>query len=157
MNDILLWRHAEAEPGEPDAERELTAKGRRQAEKMAAWLDRQLPANCRILCSPTARTLQTIKRLDRKFRSCDALLPDADAQEALALCRSSDRGEPVLLVGHQPMLGTLASLLLTGSAQPWTVRKGSVVWIAARKEKEDEREGNALYLKAVLPPELAGK
>lgn len=160
MNEIILWRHAEAEPGkpdEPDVARELTAKGQRQAKKMADWLDRQLPANCKILCSPAARTLQTVKPLGRKIRECDALLPDADVQAALALCRSSDRGETVLLVGHQPMLGTLASLLLTGIEQAWTVRKGAIVWIAPRKEKEDKEEGNALYLKLVLPPELVGK
>jgi phosphohistidine phosphatase len=160
MNDIILWRHAEAEPSkpdEPDAARELTAKGHRQAQKMAAWLDRQLPANCKILCSPSLRTLQTVKPLGRKYRECDALLPDAEVQAALALCRSSDRGEAVLLVGHQPMLGTLASLLLTGMDQPWTVRKGAVVWLAPRKEKEDKEKGNALYLKVVLPAELAGK
>lgn len=157
MNEILLWRHAEAESGEPDIERRLTAKGHKQAEKMAAWLDRQLPANCRILCSPAARTLQTVKPLDRKYRECEALLPDADVQAALALCRSSERGEPVLLVGHQPMLGMLASLLLTGLEQPWTVRKGAVVWIAPRKEKDDPEEGKQLYLKLVLPPELVGK
>jgi phosphohistidine phosphatase len=26
--DLVLWRHAEAEPGEPDMGRRLTAKGR---------------------------------------------------------------------------------------------------------------------------------
>ncbi|MGB6053615.1 MAG: histidine phosphatase family protein, partial [Burkholderiaceae bacterium] len=41
--ELILWRHADAEPGEPDLERALTAGGRRQAAKMAAWLDRKLP------------------------------------------------------------------------------------------------------------------
>src|SRR5687767_291721 len=56
--DLILWRHAEAEdglPGAPDAGRELTARGRRQAMKMAGWLDRNLPSGCRILCSPARR------------------------------------------------------------------------------------------------------
>ena len=36
--DLILWRHAEAEAGEPDDGRALTSKGHKQAEKMAAWL-----------------------------------------------------------------------------------------------------------------------
>ena len=45
--DLILWRHAEAEPGEPDLGRRLTAKGIQQAERMAKWLDRHLPATTR--------------------------------------------------------------------------------------------------------------
>src|SRR5436190_21449722 len=37
--DLILWRHADAEPGEPDIGRRLTAKGLKQAERVAAWLD----------------------------------------------------------------------------------------------------------------------
>ena len=36
--NLLLWRHAEAQDGDPDLARELTARGRKQAEKMAHWL-----------------------------------------------------------------------------------------------------------------------
>jgi len=37
--DLILWRHAEAEDGDgrtPDAKRRLTARGEKQARKMAA-------------------------------------------------------------------------------------------------------------------------
>ena len=37
--DLILWRHAEAEPGEPDLGRRLTSKGLKQAERMGEWLD----------------------------------------------------------------------------------------------------------------------
>ncbi len=43
MMDLILWRHAEAEkanPGSDDLTRALTAKGEKQATRMAAWLDR---------------------------------------------------------------------------------------------------------------------
>lgn len=156
MNDLILWRHAEAEPGEPDMERKLTPKGHKQAAKMAAWLDRQLPANCRILCSPAERTLQTVKPLDRKYRICEALAPDLEARKALEACGQSDRGEPVLIVGHQPMLGQIASLLLAGVEQPWSIRKGSIVWIAKHKLREEE-DTASFYIKAALPPEMTGK
>ena len=31
--DLILWRHADAEPGEPDDQRRLTAKGKKQARR----------------------------------------------------------------------------------------------------------------------------
>ena len=39
--DLILWRHCEAEPGEPDLGRRLTSKGLKQGERMAQWLDTQ--------------------------------------------------------------------------------------------------------------------
>ena len=66
--DLILWRHAEAEPGEPDLGRRLTAKGIQQAERMAKWLDRHLPATTRILTSPADRAEQTARALKRKYR-----------------------------------------------------------------------------------------
>ena len=35
--ELILWRHAEAEPGEPDAQRALTSKGIRHAARMGAY------------------------------------------------------------------------------------------------------------------------
>ena len=57
--ELILWRHAEAEIGEPDAGRVLTAKGHKQAWKMAEWFDANLPDRCRILVSPATRAVQT--------------------------------------------------------------------------------------------------
>lgn len=151
--DILLWRHAEAEIGEPDEGRALTTKGGRQAQKMAHWLERNLPSRCRILVSPTVRTLQTVQALERKFRICPEIAPDASPEALLAAANWPDGKEPVLLVGHQPTLGQTASLLLTGSPQNWTIRKGNVWWIA-RRERDGVGEN---YLKAVVAPDLVMK
>ena len=67
--DLILWRHAEAEDLEEteegcgaDLSRRLTPKGERQALRMAAWLDRQLPEGVRVYCSPAVRTEQKIGR-----------------------------------------------------------------------------------------------
>ena len=56
-----------------DLSRRLTAKGRKQASKMAVWLNTQLPDGCRILVSPSARTIETVKALDRKYKIVDEL------------------------------------------------------------------------------------
>jgi phosphohistidine phosphatase len=151
--DLILWRHAEAEEGEPDENRVLTVKGQKQAARMAAWLDRNLPNGCRILASPTVRTIQTVEALGRKFKIDTQLAPDTTPKKILAAANWPDNREPVLVVGHQPSLGQTAALLLSGHAQEWTIRKGAVWWISQRERGDDS--GN--YLKSVMAPDLVIK
>src|SRR5258705_13797921 len=81
--DLILCRHAEAEPGEQDLGRRLTAKGIQQAERMADWLDRHLPATTRVLSSPADRAQQTAQALERKFRGVPALVPGGTGSAVL--------------------------------------------------------------------------
>src|SRR5580765_2212619 len=111
--DLILWRHAEAEPGEPDLGRRLTAKGIQQAERMGKWLDRHLPSTTRILVSPADRAEQTARALKRKYRVVRELAPGASVTSVLAAAGWPDAREPVLIVGHQPTLGEVAAFLLT--------------------------------------------
>ncbi|KAF1037814.1 MAG: Phosphohistidine phosphatase SixA [Herbaspirillum frisingense] len=148
--DLILWRHAEAELGEPDEGRALTPKGHKQAAKMAEWLDRNLPESCRILVSPATRTLQTVEALGRKYKVHPELAPDKSAEHLLRAANWPDSREPVLIVGHQPTLGLVASQLICGHPQEWSLRKSNVWWIAQR-ERGDVTTN---YLKAVIAPEL---
>lgn len=148
--DLILWRHAQAEVGEPDEGRELTQQGRKQALRMGAWLDRSLPSGCKILCSPTVRTLQTVEALGRKYKIVPEVGPLASAADVLNVVGWPDAKTAVMVVGHQPWLGEVASWLLTGVEQDWTVKKSSAWWISHRQRDE----GNELFLKAVLSPEF---
>jgi phosphohistidine phosphatase len=151
--DLILWRHAEAfemREVQDDLERALTPKGERQAQRMAAWINRHLPSSARVLVSPARRTQQTAAALDRKFKTVPALAPDGDVEGLLHSARWPEAREPVLVVGHQPTLGLAAAYLLSGQAQPWSVRKGGVVWLRCR-----EREGDLqVLLHAVVGPDL---
>jgi phosphohistidine phosphatase len=149
--DLILWRHAEAEPGEPDFERRLTSKGVKQAERMGAWLDRHLPEDARILASPAVRAQQTALGLQRKFKTVDGLAPGASVSAALAAANWPDSPEAVLLVGHQPTLGAVASFLLSGEEAWWSVKKGAVWWIANR----DRGSSSAVALRVVIGPDFA--
>ena len=154
--ELILWRHADAEPGsrdKPDEARELTEKGRKQARKMAEWLNRTLPADCRILSSPAVRTVQTVEALGRKFTTDRALAPDVGADSILRAAGWPDADGTVLVVGHQPTLGNVASLLIAGKQQGWHLRKGSICWIANKADEEDD----APFIKAILAADLAGK
>ena len=138
--NLILWRHAEAEvqrEGQSDLERELTSKGRRQAKRMAEWLEARLPATTRILVSSSARTLQTVEPLDRRFVTVEPLAPEHSVDELLLAAGWPDgRDTTVLVVGHQPTLGMAAARLLCGSDQAWAMKKGAVWWLERR-----EREG----------------
>ncbi len=148
--DLILWRHAEAEPGEPDDLRALTGRGQKQALRMAEWLDRMLPNGCRILASPAQRTVQTVEALERRFKVHRGLAQDATSASLIEAANWPDNREPVVLVGHQPALGRLAALLVSGVEQDWTIRKGNVWWLGQR-ERGDER---GTFLRAVMAPEL---
>ncbi|OYU28027.1 MAG: histidine phosphatase family protein [Burkholderiales bacterium PBB2] len=159
--DLILWRHAEAEllpEGGTDVARRLTPKGERQAQRMAAWLNSRLAANCRVIASPAVRTHRTALALGRDLHLLPALLPDAQPQALLEAAGwsltgpSPDPGADaasVLVVGHQPTLGRVAALLLSAQDQAWAVKKGAIWWLRAR-----ERHGRPeVTLHTVLAPD----
>jgi phosphohistidine phosphatase len=150
--DLILWRHAEAfdaDDGSEDLERALTARGERQAARMAHWLNQHLPATTRILASPARRAQQTAAALERKFKTVPALAPDAGPVALLSAARWPEAKEPVLVIGHQPTLGLVAAQLLAGHAQPWSVKKGAVWWLRRRDRAGDDQT----VLVAVRGPE----
>jgi phosphohistidine phosphatase len=150
MMDLILWRHCEAEPGEPDLGRRLTSKGLKQAERMAQWLDSHLPDTCRVLVSPADRAQQTAVALQRKFKTVPELAPGATVAAVLAAANWPDSREPVLIVGHQPTLGAVVSFLLSGEEAYWSVRKGAVWWLSNRAKEG----GAAVVLKVVVAPDF---
>jgi phosphohistidine phosphatase len=151
--DLILWRHAEAfemREVQEDMDRALTPKGERQAQRVATWLNRQLPSTARVLSSPARRAQQTAAALDRKVRTAPELAPDTTVEAFLHATRWPESREPVLVVGHQPTLGLVAAYLLSAQAQAWSVRKAGVWWLRGR-----EREGELqVVLHAVISPEL---
>jgi phosphohistidine phosphatase len=147
--DLILWRHTEAEDGLPDINRELTGRGRKQASRMADWLNPRLPPDIRVLVSPATRTRQTAQALGREFEEMPALAPGASADDLLAAAGWPDAAYPVLIVGHQPTLGQVAMQLLAGQAGDLSVKKGGVWWFQGR-----ERAGQLeVVLRAVAAPD----
>ena len=147
---LILWRHAEAEDGggKPDSERELTKKGRKQADRMAAWLRSRIDKEWRILVSPARRTLQTVEPLGLPYEEHDAVGLAADEKTLLHAVGWPDSKRDVLVVGHQPTLGDAAAVLL-GAEEGQSIRKGAIWWFAMR-QRGDRRE---TVLKHVMSPE----
>ncbi len=131
-------------------QRSLTARGEKQAKRMAGWLDRQLPEGTRIVCSPARRCEQTVLALGRKYKLRDELAPDATPDGLLAAAGWPNGKSVMLVVGHQPALGQAIALLLGMQQDSCPVRKGSVWWIRTR-----ERDGDVqTVVVTVQAPEL---
>ena len=153
MMDLILWRHAEAEEaqdGSDDLTRALTPRGEKQAARMAAWLDRQLPEGLRVLASPARRTEQTADALGRKFKMRAELLPGGTPEDLLELAQWPRARGAVLIVGHQPVLGQTIAQLLGLQAPECAVRKGAVWWLRQRQRLDESQT----VLMAVQSPEF---
>lgn len=148
--ELILWRHADAEDGTPDMERQLTAKGEKQASVVARFLHQRLPKNTRIIVSPSVRAQQTVHALTRNFEIIDSIAPGASPQALLDAANWPDYSEAVLLVGHQPALGEAVALSMTGNPEYWSIKKGAIWWLSRR-----ERDGDyQTHLRMVISPEF---
>lgn len=153
--ELLLWRHAEAADasiGQPDLKRSLTKKGKAQARRIAEWLREHRPADLRILVSPAERCQQTARALALPYETEVRLGISAEVADVLAAANwpggLGKDGGAVLLVAHQPTLGRLAALLLSGEEADWNIKKGALWWFSTR---EGETE---TVLRGALGPDM---
>lgn len=147
--ELILWRHAEAEPKSAngtDEARELTPKGRKQAKRAAAWLTARLKGRYVLLSSPAARTRQTALALTGDVRLVDELGPESTATRILQAAGWPTAGGTIIVVGHRPGLNRTASLLMTGREREWEMKKGGLWWFQARED------GEPAFLRAVAGP-----
>src|SRR5262245_34469353 len=105
--DLILWRTAEAEENSQDLERPLTARGRKQCERVAGWLDQRLPSRFAVISSPALRAKQTAESLGIPVKPDKALAPGASARQILETAGWPDYKGVVVLVGHQPDLSSV--------------------------------------------------
>jgi phosphohistidine phosphatase len=151
--NLILWRHAEAEDtASSDLARQLTSRGRKQAQSVAKWLKQRLDPDAVILVSPAARTVQTVEALTDQYRTVDEIAPGADASDVLAAAGWPEGIAPtVVVVGHQPTLGLVASQLVAGQHTEWVIKKGGLWWLSTRGRNGDEQ----VVVRAVVSPDLA--
>ena len=112
---VYLCRHAKAAPGEPDEARELTGKGRQQAQELGERLAALPEPPASVLSSPLVRARQTAEAIaaatGAPLEVDGRLAPGATLthlREAVA-----GRPGPVATVGHQPDCSEIA-LAATG-------------------------------------------
>jgi len=126
MPQLLIVRHAIAEDreeaarlGHKDAERPLTKKGVKRMKAIATCIAHQIPTPVCILTSPLLRAQQTAELLAAAFPETtltfeQQLVPGASPDQLIKhLNKQIEEGTGVI-VGHEPDLSSLISLLLFG-------------------------------------------
>ncbi len=153
---LYLVRHGAAAMKEADATRSLTEMGRAESERIAAWMARTLVCRApRFYHSGKARAEQTATIIAAPFRGATVeaghdLAPDADP--ALWAKHLAKTAHDIVLVGHFPHLIRLASLLITGHAEPHVIalEKAGVACLV----RDDNRAWSLRWL--VQPSVLVG-
>jgi phosphohistidine phosphatase len=143
MMHVYLVRHAIAHERDAarwprDSERPLTSDGERRFRRAARGLAHHLPRSAVILTSPFARARSTAEllaeiaqlRAPQECKPLSAGEPAQDVFEAIDHLRDPE----VVLVGHEPQLGKLLSVCLTGDAAQMKVefKKGGAACVLFR-------------------------
>jgi phosphohistidine phosphatase len=116
---LVIVRHAEAAAGEPDELRPLTPEGREAARALGERLATEGVRPDAVLTSPLLRARETAQELARPAgldpEPDERLAPGATAEGVRAA--AAERGETVVVVGHQPDCSQIAAAL-TGGPEP---------------------------------------
>ena len=153
---LYLVRHAQAVDGDDDDARALSPEGRAQVRRLAAFLGASggmEPAEIwhspLVRASETAALLAGALGLRVPLRKVAGLRPGDDPGAMAARLQSP---LSIALVGHEPNLSALASLLVAGRAVPAVFHLGKCAVLAL----ERTRPGNAACWMACwhLAPEL---
>ena len=144
-------------PGfENDAARPLTPKGKRQLRKIAAAMKKMDLRLDLILSSPFLRSKQTAEiaaaglKLKKRLKFSDELQPDGNFKKLfLQIGELKPALENILLVGHEPYLSRLISLLVSGGENVAVdFKKGGL----CKLEAEKLRNGKCATLAWLLTP-----
>jgi phosphohistidine phosphatase len=113
---VVLVRHAEAAPGDPDELRALTPAGHEQARRLGEQLRADGVQPDAVLSSPLLRARETAADLGfGDPEPLGELAPGATADDVKAAV--AGRGETVVVVGHQPDCSRITAAL-RGGAEP---------------------------------------
>jgi len=115
---LLIVRHAEAAPGDPDELRRLTREGREHARALGEHLREEGIEPDAVVTSPLLRARETASALALgEPEADDRLAPGAGPADVRAA--ASGRGDLVLVVGHQPDCGGAAAAISGGPEPPF--------------------------------------
>jgi len=144
-----------------DAERPLTGEGKRKMRTTAQGMKAMGLAFDVILVSPCLRARQTARIVAREFHArdrlklADCLAPEGSPKRVVeCLNRLDPRPQAVLLVGHEPGLSELVSLLTTGNLRLGIVlKKGGLCKLSA----ETLKPARCAVLEWLLTPKLMAR
>jgi len=138
VTSVYVVRHAIAEDRDwerwpDDSLRPLTAEGEASFRRAARGLRTIAPRVDEVLASPYARAWRTAELLHEEAGwpepvACAELEATGSPEDVVSLVRGRDS---VALVGHEPVMSEVVSLLVGGSV-PLDFKKGGVVLVEDR-------------------------
>jgi phosphohistidine phosphatase len=158
---VLIIRHARAGQrgllgflGKKDAARPLTDAGRRDMRKTTKGLQKLVPEIDVLATSPLTRARETADIVSRRYDDIAVtelapLAPGGSKEDVLAWLRDQKPSATVVLVGHEPDLGILASWLLSGGTESFLSLKKGAACLIEMTEKPTPGSGRLEWL---LPP-----
>jgi len=173
VRHLVLLRHAKAEPaaGTADADRPLTTRGHADAAAAGAWLRYEGYVPTTVICSPAKRTRQTwhdaalgmaappttplpaepggrTSGMNAPTIRYEPRVYRGRAEDLLDLVRATDpTAQTVLLVGHNPSISDLSTLLDPVHAEPDGLRTCGIVIHRIDGGWPDVRERSAPIVK----------
>jgi phosphohistidine phosphatase len=160
---LFVIRHAVAEDvqaGSDDANRKLTSNGEHKFKRVVRGIRALGWHFDRVLTSPWVRAMRTAELLSPVSDGkpiATPLLADAPRPELFAMIAESSapaKRHATAIVGHEPWLSELVSLLAFGDTEhgePLLIKKGGVVWL------EGSAARGGMMLLGLLPPALLRK
>lgn len=149
---VFLVRHSHALADSEDARRPLSPQGREITRKVAGFLK---PSGAAVAVraiwhSPLLRARETAELLAKELGldvpliETPGLLPENDP--AAVADRLDDAGDPVMIVGHEPQLGALATALVCGKAKPAAFEfKKTAVLALEKTDMRHKKSGRSLW------------
>jgi phosphohistidine phosphatase len=153
--DFLVWRHADAAPGQPDNARPLTSLGIAQAEFISAWIKDNVPGPYRVFGSSALRARDTAAALTTQYEASDLFayqVLTATASRVLEFANWPNATMTTIFVGHQPTVGRINSFLHFGIEVDTNMEWGSLWWFSS----DHDNQNRLAILKAVVSANTNG-
>jgi phosphohistidine phosphatase len=160
--DFYILRHGLAadkdDPRYPDDEdRPLTGEGQKKTLRIARQMKHLGISFDLILSSPLARARQTaeitasVLGCKSRLKFSEHLAPAGSKAALIRQLKSRKQIKRLLLVGHEPYLSELISILLVGkTGLPIELKKGGL----CKLDVQTLRHGNCATLQFLAPPKL---
>ena len=123
MRELILLRHAHAEPPAPgleDFDRPLSLQGQAEAEAAGRWLKEHGYTPDRVVCSSARRARETTEQAMAALGFIDTRqelrIYDATPGRLMQVVDENRDASRLLLVGHNPGFEQLAALLSSGQS-----------------------------------------
>jgi phosphohistidine phosphatase len=162
---LYLLRHGDAgdsllSPTQDNA-RKLTSVGKEKTRAVVrAAKAMKYPAPMAIVSSPLTRAQETANIAMEEFgpmahfEETRVLVPSAEMEVTMAyIMMMSEKYDSLMLVGHDPHMTSLASLLVSGSTRPAVEMKKSALAVFEITQPDAMRMRG--YLKCLLPPKIS--